>query len=82
MRIRSNTFFYKLRQMHTYIQIPVKHSEDLLAMNGKIKPLCEKIERNAEGMSCYPLPGNLMTVIRILSKNQIEYEIKVIDFIG
>jgi hypothetical protein len=68
--------------MQTYIQIPAKHSEEFLAMNGKIKPLCEKIETNKEGISCHPLPGNLMSVIRLLSKNGIEYEIKVIDFIG
>jgi hypothetical protein len=68
--------------MQTYIQIPAKHSEGFLAMNGKIKPLCDKIEAKDDGISCHPLPGNLMTVIRLLSKNGIEYEIKVIDFIG
>jgi hypothetical protein len=40
-----------------------------------VAALCDKIEETEEFTSIFPAPGNLLKVIKLLSANQLIYEI-------
>lgn len=63
--------------MRTYIRIPGNYSTELAELMEILSGLCEQIETGMEGISFYPKGGNLLSVIKLLSKHQVQYEIKV-----
>lgn len=63
--------------MQTYLKISADYSDELANIDGMLQELCEKIENNGTWTSYFPKGGNLLTVIQLLSRNQVEYEIQV-----
>lgn len=63
--------------MQTYLRISKDYSNELASLHGMLQDLCEKIENNGTWTSCFPKGGNLLSVIQLLSRNQIQYEIQV-----
>ena len=65
--------------MQTCLKISAEYSRELERLNDTLHKLCDKIDQHGAWTLCFPKGGNLLTVIRLLSTNQVQYEIQVIS---
>ena len=75
--IFKTIFLRDCQTMRTYLKISTEYAKELTEMKEKLHHLCDKIEVNEDWTACFPKGGNLITVIQLLSKKRVDYEIQV-----
>ena len=63
--------------MGLYIKIIKISSKEFEESIRELEPLCEQIDLQQDPILCFPVGGNLMTVVQFLSERNLKFDIEV-----
>jgi hypothetical protein len=65
--------------MRMIIKIPGELTSEVQAIQETLSGLCESIHWKEKYVYCVPSGGHLLSIVQLLSKNGIQYEIRLHD---
>jgi hypothetical protein len=78
-RVKRNSHLFLTYEMRTCIIISADYSDKFFLIRERILELSELLTSDDDSILCCPTPGNLLPVLRTLSANGIQYQIKSME---